>query len=77
MTEIKIPETSLVAERLWGASEIGSFLGVSVDTVYEWALDPDVPIYKPGSRYFAIKSELARWLRTKPRETQTFPELAK
>ena len=66
---------TLRGERLWGASEISAFLGVSVETVYSWAADPDVPIYKPGSRYFAIKSELCDWLRSKPRETPTFPDL--
>ena len=66
---------SLRCERLWGASEIAAFLGVSVETVYAWAADPAVPIYKPGSRYFAIKSELRDWLRSKPRETPSFPDL--
>lgn len=75
--KIVIAESTLISERLWGAVEIAGFLGVSVDTVYEWAIDPDVPIYKPGNRYFAIRSELMRWLRTKPRETPAFPCLAK
>lgn len=74
MSETEI--ISLRGDRLWGASEISAFLGVSVETVYTWAADPDVPIYKPGSRYFAIKSELRDWLRSKPRETPNIPDLA-
>lgn len=50
-------------EKLWGAPAIARALGVSVDTVYRWANRDDVPIYKPkGASYFALRSELTRWL---------------
>jgi excisionase family DNA binding protein len=56
--------------KLWGAETIAAYLGVSAHTVYTLAQEPDVPIYKPGGRYFAVKSELAAWLRTKaPRDS--------
>lgn len=58
--EVLAPE-----RKLWGAETIAAFLGVSADTVYDLAKTPDVPIYKPGGRYFAFKSELLLWLRTK------------
>lgn len=59
--EVLAPE-----RKLWGAEAIAAFLGVSADTVYDLAKAPGVPIYKPGGRYFAFKSELLVWLRTKP-----------
>lgn len=52
-------------EKLWGAPMIAEALGVSVDTVRKWARDPAIPIYRPNG-YFARRSELERWLRTKP-----------
>ncbi len=52
-------------EKLWGAPSIAAALGVSVDTVREWARDPTVPIYRPKG-YFARRSELEAWLKTKP-----------
>jgi hypothetical protein len=54
------------AGKLWGASMIAAFLGVSESWVYDLAKDPNCPIYKPSGRYFALKSELIEWLRTKP-----------
>lgn len=51
-------------EKLWGAPAIAQALGVSVATVYRFALDPACPIYRPGGRYFAYRSELENWLRT-------------
>lgn len=61
--EVLAPE-----RKLWGAETIAAFLGVSADTVYKLAKDPGCPISKPGGRYFAFKSELVIWLRTKPAE---------
>ncbi|MCJ8053879.1 hypothetical protein GB928_018645 [Shinella curvata] len=52
-------------EKLWGAPAIAVALGVSEDTVREWAKDPEVPIYRPKG-YFARRSELEIWLRRKP-----------
>ncbi len=66
---------SLGSEAIWGAKAIGTFAGVGIDTVYAWAIDPDVPVYKPGGRYFAIKQELMTWLRSKPTKTQISPTL--
>jgi len=53
-------------EKLWGANAISRALGLSPDTVQRLAQDPSVPIYKPAGRYFAYRSELERWLRSKP-----------
>ena len=53
-------------ERLWGAPAIALALGVSVDTVVSLSRKPDCPIYRPSGRYFAYRTELERWLRTKP-----------
>ncbi len=63
---ITLTEYDLKRERLWGAPAIADFLDVSVHCVYDLALDPDCPIFKPGNRYCAIKTELWRWSRTKP-----------
>lgn len=51
-------------ERLWGAPAIAQALGVSVATVYRFAAETDCPIYRPGGRYFAYRSELENWLRS-------------
>lgn len=51
-------------EKLWGAPAIAQALGVSVATVYRFALETDCPIYRPSARYFAYRSELENWLRT-------------
>lgn len=67
----RITDEILAGDRkIWGAGAIAAFLGLSADKVYDLAKDPDVPIYKPAGsgRYFAIKSELMAWLRTKPQE---------
>jgi hypothetical protein len=53
-------------EKLWGRPAIAQALGVSVDTVVSLARNADCPIYMPAGRYFAYRSELERWLRTKP-----------
>jgi hypothetical protein len=62
---IVLKSNSLAAEALWTADAIARFAGVSPDTVKAWAKIPHIPVYKPGGRYFAMKSELLRWLRTK------------
>ena len=54
--------------KLWGLPLIAEALGVSIDTARAWAKMDGVPIYRPvgtGS-YFAFRSELVSWLRTKP-----------
>lgn len=51
--------------KLWGAVEIARVLGCSVASVYRWAEEPGVPIYRPGGRYFAYRNELERWLKSK------------
>jgi excisionase family DNA binding protein len=66
---------TMQGDKLWGATEIARFLGVSVETVYAWSGDREIPIYKPGGRYFALRSELRTWLRQKPGETPNFPDL--
>ena len=62
---IVLKSNSVAAEALWGADAIARFAGVSVDTVKAWSKDQRAPVYKPGGRYFAMKSELLRWFRTK------------
>lgn len=53
--------------KLWGLPHIAKVLGVSVDKARDLAKVPGVPIYLPegSGRYFAFKSELQAWLRTK------------
>ena len=61
-------------EKLWGAPAIAAALGVSVDKVYRLARMPEVPIFKPpGGGYFAVRSEIQAWLRSKPSTTVSGP----
>lgn len=55
-------------ETLIGAPDIARAMGMSEDTVRRLARLPGVPIYMPPGlgRYFARRSELEKWLRTKP-----------
>lgn len=65
----RIADEVLAGDRkIWGAEAIAAFLGVSVDTVYDLAKEPGVPISKPpgSGRYFAFRRDLMAWLRTKP-----------
>lgn len=59
----KITDLNLSREALWGGKAIAGFLGCSVERVYRWADDPEVPITRRGGTYFALKSELWAWLR--------------
>lgn len=53
-------------DRLWGLTAIAAFIGVSVDKARRLATRTDAPIYQPdGKSYFALRSELMAWLRTK------------
>ena len=54
-------------EKLWGLNTIARAIGRSVDTTRSLAKREDVPIYRPpGTKgYFALRSELHDWLRTK------------
>lgn len=54
--------------KLWGLPLIAEALGVSVDTARTWAKMDGVPIYRPAGTgsYFAFRTELLAWLRTKP-----------
>lgn len=49
-------------EKIWGAPAIAAALGVSVATVYRFAIEAECPIAKRGGRYFAIRAELDAWL---------------
>ncbi|MFZ5690547.1 MAG: hypothetical protein ACOY5F_04770 [Pseudomonadota bacterium] len=51
--------------RLWGATEIAAFAGVSCDTIRRWADLPDCPISKPHGRLFVTRADLLRWLKAK------------
>lgn len=55
------------AEKIWGLASIARTLGVSESTVRRWAVDPEIPIYKPRGvgTYFAQRSELCAWLKEK------------
>ncbi|MGB3043916.1 MAG: hypothetical protein WBB98_12095 [Xanthobacteraceae bacterium] len=67
--EIKIDDRTLATERMWGLPAIADFLGLGIDAVRDLAKDPDVPIFKPGNRYVAFRSELWKWMRQKPQPT--------
>jgi hypothetical protein len=53
--------------KLWGLPHIAKVLGVSVDKARDLAKAEGVPIYRPegSGSYFAFRSELMAWLRTK------------
>lgn len=51
-------------EKIWGAPAIAQALGLSVATIYRLADAGECPIYRPGGRYFAYRSELENWLRS-------------
>lgn len=59
-------------DKLWGAPAIAKALSLSSDAVYRLAEQDETPIYKPpgSNRLFAFRSELMRWLRTKPKKTE-------
>ena len=53
-------------EKLWGLTSIAGALGISVDKARRLAKMDHVPIYRPdGRNYFAVRSELNAWLRSK------------
>lgn len=53
-------------EKIWGLKAIAEVLGVSTDKARSLATKPNTPIYRPeGAGYFAFRSELMAWLRTK------------
>lgn len=52
-------------DKIWTARQIAKYLGCSESLIYELATDPRCPIFRPSDRYFAFKSELDQWLRTK------------
>jgi len=52
-------------EKIWGLGAIAKALGLSVDTTRRLADEQGVPIYRPAGRYFALRSELNAWLRSK------------
>ena len=64
--EIKIDDINIKREVIWGAPLIADFMGLSVDAVRDLAKDPESPVFKPGDRYCAFRSEIVRWMRTKP-----------
>lgn len=53
--------------KLWGLPMIAEVLGVSIGTARKLARQQNVPIYKPEGAgcYFAFKSELLNWLRSR------------
>ena len=53
------------SEKLWGLRAIARALGLSVDATRRLAKKPEVPIYRPDGRYFAVRAELNAWLRSK------------
>ena len=63
MSEAEI--ITLRGDRLWGATEIANFAGVSEDTVRRWSCLTNCPIAKPGGRYFVTRTALLQWLTAK------------
>lgn len=65
---IVINEVTLLEERVTGAKAIGLLLGYTERHVRRLAKSSDVPIYRPAGagHLFAFKSELLRWMRSKP-----------
>ncbi|WP_245639396.1 DNA-binding protein [Rubellimicrobium mesophilum] len=60
-----IDALSTGTDKIWGLRAIAQALGLSVDTTRRLASKPGVPIYQPAGRYFAVRSELNAWLRSK------------
>ncbi|MDH2327840.1 helix-turn-helix domain-containing protein [Cereibacter sp. SYSU M97828] len=52
-------------DKLWGLEAIAAAMGVSAKTARRWADDGKAPSTKPAGRYFARRSELNAWLRSK------------
>lgn len=53
-------------EKIWGLTNIAAALGVGVDKARRIAQLDHSPIYQPdGESYFAVRSELNAWLRSK------------
>ncbi len=63
-------------EKLWGRKTIAAELGLPEDAVTTLAERDDTPIFRPGGRYFALRSELRKWLRTKPAKRRKKAEKA-
>ena len=63
----RVDELLEPARPIWGLPAIAKMLGVSVDKARELAKQDGVPIYKPcgSGQYFAFRSEIVEWLRTK------------
>jgi hypothetical protein len=53
-------------EKIWGLTNIAAALGVGVDKARRIAELDHSPIFRPdGKTYFALRSELNAWLRSK------------
>ena len=52
-------------EMLWGLRAIAQALGLSVETTRRLAENQGVPIHRLVAGYFALRSELNAWLRSK------------
>lgn len=54
-------------EKIWGVKAIAQAIAVSESSVRRWAKEDGVPIYRPAgsNSYFAFRSELQTWLRSK------------
>lgn len=52
-------------EHLWGLPAIAAAMGVCRDTVRRAYENPtiDIPVSKPGGRYYAARSELLAWMK--------------
>lgn len=52
-------------EHLWGLPVIAAAVGLSRDTVRRMVeRGDDIPVSRPGGRYYAARSELLAWLRS-------------
>ncbi|WP_185802964.1 hypothetical protein [Pontivivens nitratireducens] len=54
------------SQKLWGLDSIAAAIGLGKDATRRLASVHGVPIYRPvgSSQYFALRDELAVWLRT-------------
>lgn len=54
-------------EKLWGLAAIAGVIGLSVDATRRVAATGKAPIYRPegSGRWFALRSELNAWLRSR------------
>ena len=48
--------------RLWTAKDVAEYLGVNIQTVWEWARRGEIPCYRIGDFYRFKEVEIDKWL---------------